>query len=259
MKPLKLHWSSGLKDGRKNLGDWLSPLLCERLSGRRVVHASPRRCDLVAVGSVLHRIKNSRFGRRIHVWGTGLRTEAPRFTSRHYYHALRGRKTDACIRHGSSPVFGDPALLCDMLPADLPRAKTHAVGVVPHYKDRDNPLVRQFLSANPQAVSVDVFSEPLDFIRQVAACEVVLSSSLHGLIVADSLSVPNAHIRLSDLVLGGDFKFQDYYSAFGMADSVFPLTAETALADVLDLAPTYRRPGIDQIKADLLAAFPFKP
>ena len=259
MKPLKLHWSSGLKDGHKNLGDWLSPLLCERLSGRPVVHASPRRCDLVAVGSVLHRIKNSRFGRKIHVWGTGLRTETPPFASRHHYHALRGRKTDACIRHGSSPVFGDPALLCDMLLPDLPTARAHAVGVVPHYKDRANPLVRRFLSANPQAVMIDVFSDPLDFIRQVASCEVVLSSSLHGLIVADSLSVPNAHIRLSDLVLGGDFKFQDYYSAFGMADSVFPLTAETALADVLDLAPTYRRPGIDQIKADLLAAFPFKP
>lgn len=46
------------------------------------------------------------------------------------------------------------------------------------------------------------------------SCKCVLSSSLHGLIVADALGVPNRRIVLSDKIIGGDLKFDDYYSVY---------------------------------------------
>jgi len=257
MKCLKLYWSTSLKNGKKNVGDWLSPLLCEQLSGRRVEHARPNRCDLIAIGSILHKVRNSWFSRTIHVWGAGLMEEKPAFRSRHHFHALRGKKTNACIIHDSNPVFGDPALLGDMLVPDLPAEKTFPIGLIPHYKDQENPVIKEFLSLHPHAAMIDVLSEPHDFIRRVASCQVVLSSSLHGLVIADSLSVPNAWVRVSNLVRGNDFKFHDYYSTFGIEAKAFPLTAQTPEADVLELAATYKRPGIERIKADLLSAFPF--
>lgn len=62
--------------------------------------------------------------------------------------------------------------------------------------------------------------DPLNVIRVIAAARKVVSSSLHGLIVADAMGIPNRR-----LIFGGhdvreaaaisDFKFRDYYSAFG--------------------------------------------
>ncbi len=49
--------------------------------------------------------------------------------------------------------------------------------------------------------------------REIASCEAVLSSSLHGLVFSDALGVPNAHIKIGDGLVGGLFKFQDHDSA----------------------------------------------
>jgi len=61
---------------------------------------------------------------------------------------------------------------------------------------------------------IDVAWTPQEVAREIAACDAVISSSLHGLIFSDALGVPNAHIRLSDRLTGGMYKFHDYYSAY---------------------------------------------
>ncbi len=108
-KCLKVYWASGLKSGKPNFGDALSPLLCELLSGRPAVHTRPNRCDLVAIGSILHRVSHRWFSRKVHVWGTGLMEQKTPFPSRHHYHALRGRLTQACLRHEGNPFLATQA------------------------------------------------------------------------------------------------------------------------------------------------------
>jgi hypothetical protein len=54
------------------------------------------------------------------------------------------------------------------------------------------------------------------FLENLAGCESVASSSLHGLIFAEALQVPNVWIELSDKVLGGGFKFRDWFSVVEM-------------------------------------------
>ena len=56
-------------------------------------------------------------------------------------------------------------------------------------------------------------ANPLDVIDQITSCRKILSSSLHGLIVADAYRIPNARLILSNLICGGDFKFDDYYKS----------------------------------------------
>ena len=259
MKPLKLYWSSSLQGGRKNFGDWLSPILCEALSGRKVVHARPNRCDLMGQGSILAKAKNHFWNRRIDIWGSGLIEAITPFNSPHRIHAVRGWKTARLIRNQQVQVVGDPGLLCDILvSANLALHKDSALGVIPHYVDQPDPVLREFVAANPRVKWIDVFSEPLDFIKQVAACDMILSSSMHGLITADALGVPNAWIRLSDKVWGGDFKFLDYYSIYGFTEvQPFPLTVSTSVDFILRAAAKYHRPGLADIKTRLRQSFPF--
>lgn len=260
MDVLKLYWSSSLQDGRKNFGDWLSPLLCEALAGMKVVHARPNRCDLMALGSILAKAKNHFWNRRIDIWGSGLIEDRGLFKSPHRIHAVRGWHTARSITNQSINVVGDPGLLCGILvPENITVRKEHSVGFIPHYVDRDNSLVRAAVERIPHARFIDIFSEPLDFIKQAAACDFILSSSMHGLITADALGIPNSWLRLSNKVWGNDFKFHDYYSIYGIKDMTpFLLSNKTTLENIVQDLEKYSRPGLEDIKTRIYNAFPFK-
>ncbi|WP_321531213.1 polysaccharide pyruvyl transferase family protein [uncultured Desulfuromonas sp.] len=256
-KPLKVYWSSGLKHGKKNFGDWLSPVLCEAISGRKVEYAKPNQCDLVAVGSILHRLKNHFWSHRVHVWGSGLIQEQAAFSSPHNFDAVRGKHTAALIKNQPINALGDPGLLSDMLLVEKNHPKRYRVGIVPHYVDQKHPAVIEFLKQSGVSF-IDIFSETMDFLEQVARCEFILSSSLHGLIIADALNIPNAWIKLSERVRGNDFKFADYYSVFGLETmQPCPFDEQTSVDDLANLRDQYQRPGIDSIKKQLYEAFPF--
>ena len=63
-------------------------------------------------------------------------------------------------------------------------------------------------------------------VEAIASCEVVLSQSLHGLIVADALGVPNVWIAPTGDMVGGRFKFDDYFSTLDAAKECVPETAD---------------------------------
>ncbi len=257
-KPLKVYWSSGLKNGQKNFGDWLSPVLCEAIAGRKVEYAKPKSCDLVAVGSILHRLKNHFWTHRVHVWGSGLIQEQAAFRSPHTFDAVRGKYTAALIKNQPIKAMGDPGLLSDILLPDKPCQKHYRVGIVPHYVDQKHPAVVEFLKQSG-VTFIDIFSETIDFLEQVARCEIILSSSLHGLIIADALNIPNAWLKLSERVRGNDFKFADYYSVFGLEGiQPYPFNEQTVVEDLDGLRESYQRPGIETIKKQLYDAFPFR-
>jgi hypothetical protein len=60
---------------------------------------------------------------------------------------------------------------------------------------------------------VDVRRGPTAVIKEIAACEHILSTSLHGLIAADSFNIPAVWARREPDLWGGRFKFLDYESA----------------------------------------------
>jgi pyruvyltransferase len=256
IKPLKLHWSSS----KPNFGDWLSPALVAALSSREIQHAHPADCDLIAIGSILDRACHRRwFNRPTHVWGAGFIEEGAAMHSPHRYHAVRGWLTARRLRGVEVESVGDPGLLVGKLLPDFALIEKSArIGIIPHYKEWNGVAVRALASQLPGAVVVDTFLPTMEFLKAVATCEVVLSSSLHGLIVADAFGIPNAWIRLSDLIRGGDFKYQDYYSAFDL-ESVQPWEISDGISPNLvnELIQSYARPGIEEIQNALLRTFPF--
>jgi pyruvyltransferase len=252
VRPLRLYWSTS----KPNFGDALSPLICARVSGRVIEHAPVARCDLIALGSLMQRVKEHFWTRRITVWGTGfIGPEAPR-RSRHRYCAVRGKLTASIVRAGDDVVLGDPGLLASMLLEGEPPAEARIrCLVIPHYKDRDHPRLQELVRQFPWIEVADVFQPPLDLLGRIRSSEIVLSSAMHGLIAADSLGVPNAWLKLSDELRGGDFKFRDYYSVFGIEP--VPTEPSAALIGRLgEIAAAYARPGIDRVKAELVRCFP---
>lgn len=252
--PIKLHWSQS----KPNFGDALSPLICEVVSGRKVIYATPAQADLIAIGSLLHRLKEGWFSRRVHIWGTGFIEATVAHRSRHFYHAVRGSLSQSSLINQDVPALGDPGLLADLL---LPKAKQQAkkfkIGLVAHYKDKNNPVIKAVTERNADITEIDIFSPPLEFLSQLSECEIILSSAMHGLIAADALGIPNGWIKLSESLRGNDFKFRDYYSIFGLEPAPITLGAETVHQQALKVADDYRRDNIESIKKGLVNAFPY--
>ncbi|MCQ4287302.1 polysaccharide pyruvyl transferase family protein [Pseudomonas stutzeri] len=265
MTTIKLYWCRGKgrsDPSQRNFGDYLSPLLVEMLAGKQVEYTPISRAEMMAIGSILPRERKARrffLPRRLHVWGAG--TDAPglSFSSRHYYHALRGVKScEQVAGLRDSPALGDPGLLAGHWWGDRVKpAKTHRVGIIPHYVDREHPAIID-ASKLPGVLLIDVFWPVEEVLRAIQSCSFVLSSSMHGLIVADAFEVPNRRLRLSNGLIS-DFKFVDYYSAFSLNEPE-PLNASALRCiereDVAELIGEYERPGLFNLQAGLLRSFP---
>ena len=249
---IKLHWAHS----KPNFGDCLSPLICELISQRKVVHAKINKCDLIAAGSLLQRKKESLWARKMNVWGTGFIEKSAKHKSKHTYHAIRGRFSASLLSNQSISVFGDPGLLADQLINPAQISKRYEIGIVPHYKDRDLPIITQLKSDHKGVKIIDVFQDPKEVITQIAQCHSILSSSLHGLITADSLKIPNIRIEISSSIRGGDWKFNDYYSIFGIESLKISSDRLNKATELNSYLEQYNRPRLDEIKDELYKSFP---
>ena len=198
--------------GRPNFGDDINPTFFERLTGRRMRLATNRdRPHLLGAGSILERATPASV-----VCGSGfLEPPAGAVPTRRVV-AVRGERSAAAFRGAGDVLVGDPLVLVDGLVP--PVQKAHRIGLVPHVTS----VARWRSLGGRKLAIIDPADEPWRVIRAIASCEAVLSQSLHGLIVADALGVPNAWIAPSDAMRGGRFKFDDYFSTLGAAKETVP-------------------------------------
>jgi hypothetical protein len=263
---IKLYWCRGEGDkdqNKQNFGDYLSPLLVEMLSKKKVIFSPAKSADMIAIGTVLvreQRAKRFLFPRKLHIWGAGAGAATEAFSPRHHYHAVRGTYTVKQIPGlTSAPAIGDPGLLSSQWWDGRPKpAKRYRLGIVPHYLDKKHPLIGA-ASDLSDVIVIDVFWPVEKVLETIQMCDVILSSSLHGLVVADSFRVPNRRLVLSSREIP-DYKFIDYYSAFGLEQPT-PLngnTLESALLinDSTRLVEDYSRPHLVDIQASLVNSFP---
>lgn len=238
----------------KNWGDALNPYLIEKLSGRSVRYDENQHCwKHLAIGSILHRADRYSL-----IWGSGM--IAPNALPRsqpHAIYAVRGPLTRKSLINAGIPcpaVFGDPALL---LPRyfNPPREVKWKIGVIPHYVDEDHPWIQSIRGEEGVRI-INVRSGIEEFVHKVLSCEVILSSSLHGLICADSYRIPNRRLRLSDGITGGSFKFNDYYG--GIATEVDRAVRPKATETAKDVALAISRYHEFLTQEELLDACPFR-
>jgi len=236
-----------------NWGDALSPVLVELLSGKQALHLEGLHQNrYLCIGSILEGAN-----KRAEVWGSGFISQTGTVIERpREIHAVRGPLTRAMLLNQGidcPKIYGDPALLLPQF-YNPDVTKRYSVGVIPHYIDKENQLLEQYRE-DPQVLILDIESGLKDFVRAVKSCEIILSSSLHGLICADAYGIANAWVQFSDNVVGGDFKFRDYRLATGAAEPTpIRLIDEIGLASAADMAE-HRQLDIDLRK--LILSCPF--
>jgi hypothetical protein len=109
--------------------------------------------------------------------------------------------------------IGDIGILASSL-LNAPISQPRSIGIIPHHKNVEN--YQHLLSKVPQAQIIDLKTKDCgSIVDKIAGCSLIISESLHGLIVADSLEVPNVWLRGSPLHKGDEFKFLDYFSSIG--------------------------------------------
>lgn len=247
-----------------NMGDQLNPLIISRCFGHAVVPASPNEAELFALGSRLRMLAKRKSKDRVFVWGMGFISEEdadPPMDLEVDYRAVRGELSKARIekvlgRRLEIPT-ADPGLLAARL-LDGPVEKEYDLGIIAHFRERNDPRFASLTNLAKRVLVIDVTGNPLSVIRQIASCRRILSSSLHGLIVSDSLGIPNLHIRVTDRPWGDGFKFDDYYSSFGVVHEVVDLNAERIEnIEIIDRRWRISSEAVAAKQRQLLESFPF--
>lgn len=213
-----------------NYGDALSPQLIEELSGKKVQYKDismsrkerlsaflkfdiskfkmsifPFQKVFGAIGSIMTWLPK---GTR--VWGAGFMNKSGRFKGGKIY-AVRGKLTEQkLLKQGVLPtgVYGDPALLLPLW-LDKQVNKTVRLGIIPHCTEVDF-----FKKEYGERYHIIDFRtrDVVGVTCEIRSCEYILSSSLHGIIVAHAYGIPALWIKHGYINTDG-FKFHDYFSS----------------------------------------------
>ena len=227
-------------DGSQNFGDHLSSAIVTKMATERdrfldeQVALSRR---LLAIGSILHHAHDGDV-----IWGSGFNGSVA--LDRHHYdsldvRAVRGPLTREFLRKRGIDVpeiFGDPALLTARLFCRrFPRPKMRApVAYVPNFADA--PLMAHWENVvSPMLPWATVIS-------RILAADHVISSSLHGLVIADAFGLPCTYLRLSETE--GLFKYEDYVLGAGR-DALVTTSSREAAVRSSPMPPP--RPDLDRL------------
>lgn len=179
------------------------------------------------------------------VWGAGCITDNEKLPAiPKKILAVRGPLTrEYILKHNIEcpEIYGDPALLLPFYYSPN-NNKRYKVGLIQHVSETPINI------KGCHNISMSDYKTWTDVIDEICACEVIASSSLHGLIVAEAYGISNAWVETKKL-LGGHFKFHDFFQSIG-ADRPNPIdlkkigTAEElsrlaipAKAPAFDLSP----------------------
>lgn len=181
-----------------NFGDELGAIILRKL-GYRVKRVSFAKANVLLTGTMLDSAETK--NPTITVLGSG---SGHTHKAEHSFNilAVRGRLTAKALKAPKSTPLGDLGLLASRI---WPKSPTrYNIGVVRHYVDKEEyPFADIIIDATEPAEEV---------IKKISSCRVILSSSLHGIIVADSYGIPTMRIARDD-VITGDWKWLDHKTA----------------------------------------------
>ena len=203
------------ENNKNNFGDMLTPIIVEWISGEKCIHVKcnePKK--LLCIGSGMNRwIRDGDV-----IWGYGSRNtdQYGKIKAKEgvQFLAVRGKMTRENILKDNPDVivpevYGDPALLMPKIYKPL-KVKKYRIGLISHYIDK-----ARFKVNDINVLNIDIQGNVYKVIDQINSCESIISTSMHGVIVSEAYGLPVVWLQVSNRVLGGWFKFNDYFSGTG--------------------------------------------
>ncbi|WP_130734323.1 polysaccharide pyruvyl transferase family protein [Flavobacterium sp. J27] len=261
-------WNEKIIQGKskENYGDVLGKYLVEKISGKKVVFAWPKKKAIadffspiyVTIGSIIHNVNH-----KCIVWGSGI-INCEFKIKKATFLAVRGPQTRKYLLNFGyqvPEVYGDPAILLPLFFNPVVEKK-YKIGIVPHYKDYE--IVKNWYTNHKDIVVIDMMTNDVEAkTREFLECEKIISSSLHGIIIAHAYEIPAVWQKFSNKVFGDDIKYQDYFESVGL-NSYKPNIRETAFLDD-EIAPLFigkpflpNQETMHKLREGLMAVCPFK-
>ena len=193
-------------NGRVNAGDYYSYWLAKKLYKEVTFSTSP---NLIIAGSILG---DKHINNNTMVWGAGWHNSKWAnkclITKKDNFKAVRGKLTAEFLGI-SNVALGDPGLLASKFYQPKFNIKTNKVLILSHWQDYKK-LYDKF---HTKYKVINMATNDLESLfEEICKSELVISSSLHGIIFAHSFVVPAIHIEETDIGSKDNFKFKDYYS-----------------------------------------------
>ena len=88
----------------------------------------------------------------------------------------------------------------------------YKIGIVPHYHDYKK-AVELFQNESDIKVIDLLTMDVEETTKEILSCENIISSSLHGLIVAHAYKIPALWVEFSDKIFGNGIKYRDYFES----------------------------------------------
>jgi pyruvyltransferase len=272
--------------GEPNFGDNLNNIILPKLFNVVPILTKPSDCEMSGIGSLMDDFlqvgkrniefyKNKYLNKEVNVWGSGFIASPDdkfykqnrykeNFNRKLIFNAVRGNITKKRIekilnKELDNIVLGDPGILANRL-IDLSKIeKKYSVGIIPHHVEVNMKIFKEIQENYSNSILINILEDPYLIMEKIASCEIILSSAMHGLIVSDSFNIPNRRIIASDLLIGGDYKFEDYYSAFNISKTNFIVLNKDKI-DLKEIKSDYQinHHQLQKMGEELIKVFPFK-
>lgn len=248
-KSINLEWWSK----KDNVGDYISKVVYDYMLNYYSLNANKtvkKTTHLMAVGSLIGMYEFDAI-----VWGSGVHCMN---NVRNIYKQCKYRKYDIRLLRGpitseilksagySVPdVYGDPAVIMPLIYKPNVIEKTYDVSVILHLSQKKYEI-EQTKSLNYINVETHDFRY---FIDEIVKSKLIISSSLHGIILAEAYGVPAVFLKNgmdNELI-----KFYDWY----FSTNRYSVIAVDSISDALCIAPM-GLPNIQKMQNDVVNTFP---
>ncbi len=233
-----------------NIGDQLAPVIFNWMMEH---YGLTNRCKgikhLNTLGSIIGFKKYDAV-----IWGSGILTMGFAKSIFKYgkmvkydVRAVRGPITHEILTlagHSAPAVFGDPGILMPLIYQPAHTEKCYDVSIIHHYS------AVAFTDGDDSLHSINVATADYrNFIDEIVKSRLVLSSSLHGIILAEAYGVPA--IFLCEGMDASLLKFMDWYHSTGRTEIKIAHSIQEALS--MEPMPL---PDLSQMQQGLMDAFP---
>lgn len=190
-----------------NFGDVLGIEVLQHVARKRFAYGGIKTADIFVTGTVGQLIEmhgGAKEGAVIAGIGTDPKREAKiDWRATYDVRMVRGPLTRDLWDLPKEIPMGDPGLLADEVYG--PSEKAYEVGYVKHFKDATEPP--EEVTKSSRSIVIGAGAAPSEIIPLIASCERIVTSSLHGAIVADAYGIP---WRRHGAPVGLNQKWEDY-------------------------------------------------